>query len=208
MRALGFVTAILALTSCSMITKAVGWERNGTFTMVDVTGQSRSAAESSVRAYGIQGSISVVDNYTCDDPKVKEGFVCYTSPRAGNATSSRISVTLYLRPKETPSFLMPDVRGKTADEAKAMLIALGQNPERFQIEEMRGWLDECEPGRVCRQSPEPGQQTWVTIAKWLEIAPAQRPERPRSPPPPRDVTTAPEDKPADKPKEKPPEPIF
>lgn len=208
MRALLFAATIVALTSCSVITKVVGWERKGTFDMVDVTGQSKSAAEDTIRAHGIQGSISVVDNYTCDDPKVKEGFVCYTAPRAGMATSSRISVTLYLRPKETPSFLMPDVLGKTADEAKAILIALGQNPERFHIEEMRGWLDECRPGRVCRQRPEPGQRTWVTLAKWLEIAPAKRPERPTPPPPPRDVTTDPKGKPEGKPEEKPPEPIF
>ena len=118
-------------------------------------------------------------------------------------------MTLYLRPTETRTYVMPDLRGKTADEAKQILIGLGQQPERFVIEEMRGWLDECQPSRVCRQSPAPGQKTQVTISKWLDIAPAARPERPTPPPPPpeRDPSDrSPE--PAKPPPPPPPDPIF
>ncbi len=206
------IAAALGSLSCSAIAKQMKWERKGQFPMVDVTGKSKGDAEAAIRSYGITGSVSVVDNQTCDDPKVKEMHVCVTSPRAGNTTSTRIPVTLYLRPVETKWFVMPDVRGKTAEEAKRILIGLGQQPERFVIEEMRGWMDECQPSTVCRQSPEPGAKTFVTISKWLDIAPAKRPERPTPPPPPPDHSSDPtpdRPKPDDKPPEPPPpEPIF
>lgn len=205
------LTALFASISlsCAAMRQQVQPARQGSFPMIDVTGKTKSDAEAAIRSYGITGTISVVDNHVCDDPNVHEGLVCYTAPRSGTATSSRIPVTLYLRPTETRTYVMPDLRGKTVDEAKQILIGLGQQPERFVIEEMRGWLDECQPSRVCRQSPAPGQKTAVTIAKWLDIAPATRPMRPTPPPPPREPGDSSPEPPAPKPQDPPPpEPIF
>jgi len=170
---------LLALAASCAVTKQVGLQIPGTgssgsakITMIDVTGKSSADAEAAVRAAGITASVYVEDNRVCDVPGVEELHVCYTSPRAGQASSTTIPVTLYLRHKETKTFYMPDVRGKTVDEAKQILIGLGQEPNRFLIEEARG-ADGCQPARICRQSPEPGRQQWVSQAAWLWIGPAQ-----------------------------------
>lgn len=206
-RTLGIATVMSALTSCVAVGTTVPRVRPGTVEMVDVTGQSTAQAEGEIRAHGLQGSISVVDNYVCHDPKVQEGFVCTTAPIAGKPASAHTPITLYVRPKETASFVMPDLRGKTGEEAKAILTGLGERSDRVHVEEMAGWQDECQPSRVCRQSPEPGRTTHVTTPAWLQLAPAQRPGRPVIPPPVRAPTDA-ERKPDTKPEEKPPEPIF
>jgi beta-lactam-binding protein with PASTA domain len=158
-----------------------GNNRSVQMTMIDVTGMTPTEAEAALRAAGVRGSIDVKDNISCDNPKVEELHVCYTAPAAGQATSSTIPVTLNLRYKETKSFDMPDFVGKTVDEARRTLIAMGQSPERFIVEEMVGAPADCEPNRICKQSPEAGRKHWVSLAAWLWYGPANRPQRPRPP---------------------------
>ena len=202
--------ALVLVTSCAAISKQVSIggqapERQGSFSIVNIIGNTKEAATAALRASGVQGSIDVVDNYVCHDPSVAELRVCSTSPAVGATTSSRIPVTLYLRPKEAVSYVMPDVRGKTADEAKQILVKLGQPPDRFEVEEMHGWLDECEPSRVCRQHPDPGTTAYATMSRWLEIAPGQRPARP-TPPAPNPDRAAPDAPKPDAPKPDAPKP--
>jgi beta-lactam-binding protein with PASTA domain len=151
-------------------------KREGTFPMPDVTGMTRSEAEAALRAQGITGSISVEENYVCDDPNVKELRVCYTAPRAGQDTTATIPKVLYLRQKGTATYAMPDLRGKTADEARKVLVELGQIEQRLKIEEMNVLMDDCQPERVCRQDPKPNEMTKESDYKTLRIAPAARPD--------------------------------
>jgi beta-lactam-binding protein with PASTA domain len=210
---------VLGVTSCT-VTRQVGLHLPGDgsgssgssgsqkITMIDVSGKSPAEAEAALRAAGITGSMDVRDNYVCDVPGIEELHVCYTSPRAGQASSTTLPVTLYLRHKETRSFAMPDLRGKTVDEAKQILIGMGQPADRFIVEEARGAGD-CQPSRICRQSPEPGKEHWVSLSAWLWFAPASATPRTTAETRPSDPRSQPEaKKPETKPGKDEPKPIF
>jgi len=173
----------VAATGCATIARGVHYERSGNFAMPDVHGLTADEAKDQLAQAGITGSVSPFENYTCDDPSVPETHVCVTAPRAGATTSAHIPVTLYLKAKATPSFTMPDVMGKTADEARAALLAFGQEPARILVETLPGGGPDCLPDRVCRQSPGAGNQAWVTGPVLLQLGTHDAAAR-RPPPPP------------------------
>lgn len=159
----------VAATGCATIARSVHYERSGNFAMPDVHGLTAEQAKDEIAKVGITGSVSLFENYTCDDPGVPETYVCITSPRAGATTSARIPVTLYMKTKATRSFTMPDVMGMTADEARTSLLGFGQQPERILIETLPGGGSDCRADRVCRQSPQAGNTAWVTGPVLLQL---------------------------------------
>jgi len=175
-RAAVVVVAWLAASSCAVASQ-LGIERPGRFPMPDVTGKAQAEAEAALRASGMAGSIYVADNLTCDNASVAELHVCTTAPRAGQETSGRSPLTLNLRPKEIRTYVMPDVRGKSIEEAKQILIALGQSPDKFIIEDVRGSVGDCLPSTICRQSPSPGTRQMVNLSAWFDVAPRERPRQ-------------------------------
>jgi beta-lactam-binding protein with PASTA domain len=203
MRCLTILALTVAATSCATIAKGVHYERAGNFAMPDVHGLTPDEAKDELAKAGITGSVSLFENYTCDDPSVAETRVCVTAPRAGAATSARIPVTLYLKTKATPSFTMPDVMGKTADEARTALLALGQHPERILVETLPGGGSDCIADRICRQSPSAGNQAWVTGPVLLQLG--SHDAGTRRPPPP-DARTPDARKPDKPDPQKPPSP--
>jgi beta-lactam-binding protein with PASTA domain len=169
MRRLGPILLLASLTACSVIPMA----GNDPLPMPDVTGKSRADAEAYLKAQGFTGSITVDETYTCDDPDVKELQICFTQPRAGQSTRKTLPVVLYPRQKGTATYPMPDLRGKTADEARAAIMKLGQIEQRLTIEDMDVLMEDCQPRRVCRQDPKPGTMTNEHEYKTLRIAPAE-----------------------------------
>ena len=147
--------------------------RDGVFPMPDVTGKTREEAEAYLRSQGITGTITVDDNYVCHDPKVTELRVCTTHPMAGKDTRATLPLTIHLRPKGTATYDMPDLRGKSAEEAKQILMKLGQIEQRLRIETMQVVLDGCQPNKVCKQDPAPGTRTEEHDYKRLDIAAAE-----------------------------------
>src|SRR5688572_3139555 len=146
---------------------------DGVFPMPDVTGMTRADAEAHLRAKGVLGTISIDETYVCDEPNVKELNICFTQPRAGTPTRAKIPVVLYPRQKGTATYPMPELKGKTADEARAILMKLGQIEQRLDIEEMNVLMPDCEAHKVCRQDPKAGVMTNERERKTLRIAPAE-----------------------------------
>jgi beta-lactam-binding protein with PASTA domain len=206
----------LAASSCALVAKSVQesvhYERSGDFPMPDVAGKTADEARVALALAGITGPIEVVDNYVCDDPGVPETRVCSTAPAAGQTIRASLPVTLRLRPKEVARFVMPDLVGKTGDEARRLLLAAGQQPRHILVETLPGDPgDGCLENRVCRQSPAKGEETVVTGPKLVQLGPqgagrSARPEPARrdEPEPPGPETP----KQAEKPKDKPPEAVF
>jgi beta-lactam-binding protein with PASTA domain len=206
----------LAASACALVAESVQekvhYERSGDFPMPDLAGKTAEQAKVALALLGMTGSIEVVDNYVCDDARVPEMHVCSTAPAAGHTTSARLPVTLRLRPKEVARFVMPDLVGKTGDEASRLLVAAGQEPRHIFIETLPGDPgDGCLENRVCRQSPEKGQETVVTGPKLVQLGPQGAGKRARpEPAPPEQHEPARPDAPtqAEKPKDKPPEAVF
>jgi beta-lactam-binding protein with PASTA domain len=170
-RNLTMFAVTLAVTGCATLARTVQVERSGSFAMPDVHGLTADQAKDELARAGITGSVELFENYTCDDPTVAETKVCITAPRAGAATSARIPVTLYLRVAEIQTFMMPDLMGKTAEQARQALLALGQESPRILVETIVGAPSDCAAGRVCRQSPDAGQKTWVNGPKYVGLGP-------------------------------------
>ena len=167
-----FAFALIA-AGCGAVAQITHEPRSGSFPMPDVTGQTADQARSTLASAGITGTIYVDNNYVCHDDHVATAQVCSTQPVAGAPTSADLAVTLHLRPAAQATFVMPDLGGMTADQARAALVRLGQDPSRIDVETMPNDPgDGCRAGRVCKQSPAPGNAGFAQAPVLLDLGPA------------------------------------
>jgi beta-lactam-binding protein with PASTA domain len=153
--------------------KAVHHERSGTFPMPDLTGQTEAQARDTLARDGVTGDVEVDTNYACHDDHVVTAQVCSTQPAAGQPTSAHLPVTLHLRPEGEQTFAMPDLGGMTADAARTALARLGEDPARITVETLPNDPGGgCKEGRVCRQSPAPGNPGYAHSPVLLDLGPA------------------------------------
>src|SRR5262249_48158932 len=124
----------VALGACATLAKTVHYERQGDFPMPDVSGKTPDEAKAALAEAGMVADTEVKDEICADETAVAEQHVCYTTPRAGQPTSSHIPVTIWIKQKAAVFFEMPNLVGLTPEEAKQKLIALGEVPDRIMIE--------------------------------------------------------------------------
>lgn len=166
------IASVLVITGCAAVAHITQQPRSGSFPMPDVTGQTADQARATLASAGITGTITVDNNYVCHDDHVATAQVCTTQPVAGAPTSAELPITLHLRPAAETSFVMPDLAGMTADQARAALVRLGEDPSRIDVETLPNDPGGgCQAGRVCQQSPAPGNQGYAHNPVLLDLGP-------------------------------------
>ena len=91
----------------------------------DLTGQTEDQAQQVLTAAGLKATVTREDNLT-----VKKGLVLDWSPRGEQARGTEIIVRVSDGPPQKP---IPDLKGKTADDATATLKGLGFNVTVVQV---------------------------------------------------------------------------
>lgn len=141
-------------------------------TIPDLTGDSERSAEINIRRRGLEmGSMAVaeIENGTPDQ------VVAQTPPaNATNVSTPRVSV-LIAATEERKSFVVPDLRGRTEDEAINVIIAAGLKVGSINSQAPPGAdasAPETMPGGtriVVRTIPGVGQRVWDGQAVNLEV---------------------------------------
>ncbi|MGO3325683.1 Stk1 family PASTA domain-containing Ser/Thr kinase [Gordonia sp. (in: high G+C Gram-positive bacteria)] len=90
------------------------------------------------------------------DSELPEGQVVSTSPDAG--TSVRVGTTVQVVVSRGNQFTVPDLRGKTPDQAQAALVSAGWDPNTINITERKVPLGNRDDGRVMSQRPAAGSK--------------------------------------------------
>ncbi len=119
----------------------------------DVSGMTVEKATEALEDAGFEVDTTIEEEYSED---IEEGYVIGTDPEAGTKAKAGSTVTLIvsLGYEETE---VPDLEGKTAEEAKKLLAEAGLVAEAGDQEES----DEVEKGYIIRTEPEAG----TTVAK-------------------------------------------
>ncbi len=112
----------------------------------DVVGQAEADAAATLANAGFR-----VARIREAHPGVEKGVVFDQDPKANSQAPSGSVVNIFIS-QGSDQFSMPDERGKTADEAKADLEALGLNVQ----ETPQFTFDSSQYGNVVDQNPEPG----------------------------------------------------
>jgi hypothetical protein len=149
---------------------------NGTITIPSVFGMTREQAIAALRRAGYQGTASD-DSSLCDSVVagrvIEIGQVCYQHPPAGRVQGARLPISLRVQTenpwhgnagKPTEWRLMPDLIGKSIDQARAEMKRVGFSREdSVQLQ----WVDEpgCKPLIVCRTYPDPMQRAGLSSGK-------------------------------------------
>ncbi|WP_393080636.1 Stk1 family PASTA domain-containing Ser/Thr kinase [Streptomyces sp. LN704] len=116
-------------------------------TVPDVTGKSCDEAKALMTANNLAGNCTQVD--TADDAQVDK--VVSTSPQVGSSVDKNSTVTIQIGKKaQTPQKNIPDVRGRTLQEARQILQQNG-----FNNIQVNG--DQNDNARVIAQDPQQGQ---------------------------------------------------
>jgi eukaryotic-like serine/threonine-protein kinase len=132
----------------------------------DVSGKSQAEARAELEG----ANLKVGDVITQDSAKVDQGKVIKTDPPSGDSVKINSTVNIYIA---SGSVTVPDLTGKTQNQAKRELRALGL---KFQTATEPS---EAPAGRVTRTDPESGtkvsQGTTVTIFISEEVVPTTDP---------------------------------
>ncbi|MCF8605803.1 PASTA domain-containing protein, partial [Gordonia sp. HY442] len=88
------------------------------------------------------------------DSERPAGQVVSTSPDAG--TSVRVGTTVQMTVSRGNQFTVPDLSGKTPDQAQAALVSAGWDPNTINITERKVPLGNRNDGRVMSQRPAAG----------------------------------------------------
>lgn len=116
-------------------------------TVPDVTGKSCDEAKALMTANNLAYNCTQVD--TADDAQVDK--VVSTSPQVGSSVDKNSTVTIQIGKKaQTPQKNIPDVRGRTLQEARQILQQNG-----FNNIQVNG--DQNDNARVIAQDPQQGQ---------------------------------------------------
>ncbi|MFF3000912.1 Stk1 family PASTA domain-containing Ser/Thr kinase [Streptomyces sp. NPDC057950] len=116
-------------------------------TVPDVTGKSCDEAKALMTANNLVGNCTQVD--TADDGQVDK--VVSTSPQAGSSVDKNSTVNVQIGKKaQAPQKPIPDVRGRTLQEARQILQQNG-----FNNIQVNG--DQNDNARVVAQDPQQGQ---------------------------------------------------
>lgn len=170
-----FSCLLLSATSgCAVLSSvggAIGVERPGSFPMPEVRKLSEQDARKKLLAEGKIGDIDV-QRTDCGDDEIAPGLVCNQAPVPGAETSARTPAVLYLQ-SERRYATMPDVVGKTVEEARRILNEAGFR--NITVRESSDAPGTCEPKTVCATQP-PGREKHASfdVEKTIWIAPANR----------------------------------
>ncbi|MET8290704.1 Stk1 family PASTA domain-containing Ser/Thr kinase [Streptomyces sp. NPDC005132] len=116
-------------------------------TVPDVTGKTCDDAKAQMTANNLVGNCTEVE--TADDAQVDK--VVSTSPQAGSSADKNSTVNIQIGKKaQTPQKNIPDVRGRTLQEARQILQQNG-----FNNIQVNG--DQNDNARVIAQDPQQGQ---------------------------------------------------
>lgn len=146
--------ALAALLLVAALAVGGGWwwtqEGPGSTVLVpDVTGLSRADAEASVTQ---DGDLSYVES-TAFDEQVPQGEVITSNPPVGTELSKGSDVTVVVS-KGRERYEVPDLTGRTADQARASLdsrhLTLGTTSEAYD--------DEVPAGEIVSTSPAAGTE--------------------------------------------------
>ena len=146
--------ALAALLLVAALAVGGGWwwiqEGPGSTVLVpDVTGLSRADAEASVTQ---DGDLSYVES-TAFDEQVPQGEVITSNPPVGTELSKGSDVTVVVS-KGPERYEVPDLTGRTADQARASLdsrhLTLGTTSEAYD--------DEVPAGEIVSTSPAAGTE--------------------------------------------------
>ncbi len=192
------IAALLTSAGCAGLIKAARPPRQGQFPMPDLRGKTTGEVKETLAVEGKTGSLDVQE-IDCNDESVKEGKVCGQTPEPGQTTQAGGPTLIYIQAKRNTK--MPDVTGKTAEEAKQTLAEAGF--QEIEVRTLERPRPGCVPKRVCVTSPEAGVRAAPQTPKTIFLSPD---EQPVSPP---EAGKTPPGKPDDGQKdEKPPEAIF
>lgn len=162
--------ALAALLLVAALAVGGGWwwtqEGPGSTVLVpDVTGLSRADAEASVTQ---DGDLSYVES-TAFDEQVPQGEVITSNPPVGTELSKGSDVTVVVS-KGPERYEVPDLTGRTADQARASLdsrhLTLGTTSEAYD--------DEVPAGEIVSTSPAAG--TEVTRDAQVSLVISRGPE--------------------------------
>ena len=162
--------ALAALVLVAALAVGGGWwwtqEGPGSTVLVpDVTGLSRADAEASVTQ---DGDLSYVES-TAFDEQVPQGEVITSNPPVGTELSKGSDVTVVVS-KGPERYEVPDLTGRTADQARASLdsrhLTLGTTSEAYD--------DEVPAGEIVSTSPAAG--TEVTRDAQVSLVISRGPE--------------------------------
>ncbi|WOC12199.1 Stk1 family PASTA domain-containing Ser/Thr kinase [Gordonia sp. MP11Mi] len=119
-------------------------------TVPDLRGQTEDEAKTALE----QMALDVVTVQA--DSDLPEGQVVSTSPNAG--TSVRVGSTVQVTISRGNQFTIPDLHGKTPDQAQDALVKAGWDPNTINITERKVRLGSRDDGRVISQRPSPGSK--------------------------------------------------
>jgi beta-lactam-binding protein with PASTA domain len=160
------VLGIAALaTGLWLISGGTGGDGGGIL-LPDVRGQEAADAQRELEQLGLT---RVVQRQTPSD-EIEEGFAIRTQPSAGQrvAPDTRVILEISSGPDAVP---LPDVRGRTVDDAQAVLIRAGFDAQNIVLQEVES---DQEKGRVVGQSPPPGEASPdATITLQVSSGPAE-----------------------------------
>jgi len=154
----------LSASSSSSDGRASGADTSGQVTIPDVFKLPRAQAIAALRKAGVQGDIDE-ETGLCgslvNGRIVELGEVCQQQPVGGRVQGARLVVSITVQTEDprrgdigkiTEWRLMPDLAGKTFDQALATMRSAGFTDDA-QLQQT--WADEtsCKPNVVCRQYP-------------------------------------------------------
>ncbi|WP_308191935.1 Stk1 family PASTA domain-containing Ser/Thr kinase [Gordonia liuliyuniae] len=119
-------------------------------TIPDLRGQTEDEATTALE----QMDLDVVTVQA--DSDLPEGQVVSTSPDAG--TSVRVGSTVQVMVSRGNQFTVPDLRGKTPDQAQDALVRAGWDPNTINITERKVPLGSRDDGKVMSQRPSAGSK--------------------------------------------------
>ncbi len=166
------LVCVATVSGCSEIIKTVRPKRTGSFALPDVKGMTVSEAKTALAMDGVTGTIDVRDNICGTEDPTPVGHVCYQSPGAGQMVYGDLPVQLGVAvPKDHGGkgkdawILMPDVRGKSVKEARAILGKAGMKDLVVTQDTM------CQDGPdvVCETSPPTGTHAYLHVQNQLYV---------------------------------------
>lgn len=144
---------------------------------VDLVGKSREEVRQELTGLGLVPDEREVKS---DEP---EGQVTATDPPPGTPVEVGTTVVVeYSDGRET----IPDVRGRTQEEAEQIIRDAGFDPKVFTTDDN----PDVPKGEVFRQDPEPGQEAdegttvYITVSTYVEPTDPATPTDPTTTPPP------------------------
>lgn len=143
---IGVIVAVLAVIG--IVAAAMAFGNNGeTATVPDVTNKPIAEARAEIQSAGFKVGTET-EVYNSDIPT---GSVVSTNPAAGEQAKKGSTININVS-KGTEQVTVPDLKGKTADEAQKALAAAGLNSQQGDTV----FSDDVEEGKVASQDTASG----------------------------------------------------